>query len=195
MSKDRNNRKEQILQCLAQMLQDEPGERITTAKLAKTVGVSEAALYRHFPSKGRMFEGLFEFIEESIFSRIKLIRSEEISTAQKINKSVLLCLTFAQRNPGMCRLLLGDALQGEKDKLRARAASFFERLETEFRSMLRDGDVLHGQRTQLTQLDSAQLFLSLIEGNMHRFIRSGFRIDPLQGWDEHWGFISQHLFV
>ena len=106
-------RRQQILEALAQMLEDNPGDRITTARLAASVGVSEAALYRHFPSKAKMFDGLIEFIEETLFQRVAIILQEEDSAAARCKKMLLLLLTFAERNPGISRLLTGDALAGE----------------------------------------------------------------------------------
>src|SRR5690606_11558534 len=122
-------RRQQILEALAQMLEASPGERITTAGLARTVGVSEAALYRHFPSKSKMFEGLIEFIEETVFSRVTLILSEEPDAAVRCEKILGLLLAFAERNPGISRILTGDALAGETERLRNRVAQLYERLE------------------------------------------------------------------
>src|SRR5690625_1009353 len=124
MSKASNkvSRRQQILESLARMLEASPGARITTAALAREVGVSEAALYRHFPSKSKMFEGLIEFIEETIFTRITLILSEEQTALRSCEKILLLSLTFTARNPGITRVLTGDALTGETERLRNRVA-------------------------------------------------------------------------
>ena len=116
----RPNRKEDILQALAAMLQSHAGQRITTAALAAQVGVSEAALYRHFPSKARMFEGLIDFIEDTLLSRINAIVQEHKQTEQRIELIMQLLLIFAERNPGICRILTGDALQGEQERLQER---------------------------------------------------------------------------
>src|SRR5690606_23277804 len=140
-SSQKVSRRQQILESLARMLEASPGARITTAALAREVGVSEAALYRHFPSKSKMFEGLIEFIEETIFSRIKLILSEESSALQRIEKILYLLLTFTERNPGITRLLTGDALTGETERLRNRIAQLFERLETQFKQILREAEL------------------------------------------------------
>ena len=113
----KTSRKQEILQALATMLETQPGARITTAALARQVGVSEAALYRHFPSKAKMLEGLIEFIEESLFSRISRIMTEEPTAQARCNKLLALMLSFAELNPGMARLMVGDALQGETDRL------------------------------------------------------------------------------
>ena len=115
-------RKTQILETLAKMLETHPGQRITTASLSAAVGVSEAALYRHFPSKSKMFESLIIFIEDAIFSRITRILDEENIVVDQCEKIVWLVLSFAEKNPGLARLLNGDALAGEREKLRVRVA-------------------------------------------------------------------------
>ena len=114
----RSNRREEILQALAIMLQSNPGGRVTTAALAKQVGVSEAALYRHFPSKGKMLEGLIEYAEQTLFSRISQILQEQSEANQRCHDIILLVITFVERNPGFARLFAGDALQGETERLR-----------------------------------------------------------------------------
>src|SRR5690554_4093773 len=115
------SRREQILQALAQMLENNPGQRITTAALAREVGVSEAALYRHFPSKACMFEGLIGFIEETLFSRITLITQSDVGGVRQCEQILTLLLAFVEKNPGMARILTGDALSGETERLRVRA--------------------------------------------------------------------------
>jgi TetR/AcrR family transcriptional regulator len=135
------SRREQILQTLAHMLETKPGNRITTAALASQVGVSEAALYRHFPSKAKMFDALIEFVEESIFSRTKLIQQQNLSAAQQCQQILFLLLTFVERNPGISRLLTGEALVGEHARLRNRINQFFERLETHLKQILRQAEI------------------------------------------------------
>ncbi len=137
----KTSRKEQILQSLAQMLESGPGARITTAALAREVGVSEAALYRHFPSKARMFEGLIKFIEDTLFTRISRILQDELTTAERCEKILTLLVTFAEKNPGMTRLLVGDALTGETDRLRARISQLFDRLEAQLKQVLREAQI------------------------------------------------------
>ena len=134
----RPNRKEDILQALAAMLQSHAGQRITTAALAAQVGVSEAALYRHFPSKARMFEGLIDFIEDTLLSRINAIVQEHKQTEQRIELIMQLLLIFAERNPGICRILTGDALQGEQERLQERISALYEKLETQLKQCLRE---------------------------------------------------------
>lgn len=188
-------RKQQILQALAQMLEQNPGELITTAGLAKTVGVSEAALYRHFPSKYKMYEGLIEYIEETIFSRVARILDEEPSAASRCEKMLWLVLTFAEKNPGLARLLYGDALAGERDKLRVRVMQFFDRLNTQFRQIFREAEVKENLRTVVVPSQSAALLVALLDGKISQFARSGFRELPTGGWQEQWQAVYAGLFA
>src|SRR5690554_2689554 len=146
----RGERKQQILQQLVKMLEQNPGERITTARLAAEVGVSEAALYRHFPSKSKMFEGLIEFIETTVFSRVSLIIDDEPGALACCEKILALLLAFAERNPGITRILTGDALAGETERLRARVVQFYDRLETQLKQILREAELREGMRTRLS---------------------------------------------
>ena len=180
------SRKQQILQALAQMLEQHPGELVTTAGLAKTVGVSEAALYRHFPSKYKMYEGLIEYIEGVIFSRVTLIMDEEQTAALRCEKILWLVLVFAEKNPGLARLLYGDALAGERDKLRLRVMQFFDRLNTQLRQVFRDAEVKENLRTITAPSHSAALLVAFLDGKISQYARGGFRDAPTQGWQEQW---------
>ncbi|GAP74561.1 MULTISPECIES: nucleoid occlusion factor SlmA [Pseudoalteromonas] len=182
----RTNRKEQILQSLAQMLETSPGQRITTAKLAAEVGVSEAALYRHFPSKARMFEGLIEFIEDTLLSRINLILENEKETQSRVYNILMLLLAFAEKNPGITRILTGDALQGENERLRERIQSLFEKLETQFKQVLRERKLREGKAFASDEGTLANLFLAFVEGKMNQFVRSNFTIKPSGQFDKQW---------
>jgi len=193
--KDRNNRRQQILESLALMLEQSPGARITTAKLAKEVGVTEAALYRHFPSKGKMFEGLIEFVEESVFSRINRIMQEETTSEAKIEAILTLVLAFADKNPGICRILMGDALAGEKDRLRTRVSQFFERLETQIKRILREAAIREGKRSTLVASKASNLLVAMVEGRIHQFVRTEFKQSPLDGWNDQWAYLSTGLLV
>lgn len=187
----KNSRRQQILETLAMELENSPGERITTAGLAKAVGVSEAALYRHFPSKAKMFEGLIEFIEETIFSLINRILQEETSAHARCEKLAQVLLGFAERNPGISRLLTGDVLTGETERLRQRVDKFYERLETQIKQILREGEM--NKELQPGQPVSAQanLLLAVIEGRINQFVRSGFKRSPLQMWDAQWPSLAR----
>jgi TetR/AcrR family transcriptional regulator len=188
------NRKEEILQALATMLETQPGARITTAALAKQVGVSEAALYRHFPSKAKMLEGLIDFIEESLFSRISRIITEEPTAQARCNKLLTLMLTFAELNPGMARLLVGDALQGENDRLRSRIRQVFDRLETQLRLILREWSMTRVPGPELGSAPAANLLLSAAEGRINQFVRSEFRAMPTSSWAEQWAALERAVF-
>ncbi|MBR9912601.1 MAG: nucleoid occlusion factor SlmA [Gammaproteobacteria bacterium] len=193
-SSNKVSRREQILQALAHMLEVAPGARITTAALAREVGVSEAALYRHFPSKSKMFEGLLEFIEETIFSRVTLILAEPNPALEKCNKILLLLLSFTERNPGITRLLTGDALTGETERLRARVVQFFERLETQIKQILREAEVREGLRPIIPVTAAANLLLVTAEGKIAQFVRSEFKRGPTQLWEEQWPVLVSGFF-
>lgn len=192
--KEKLSRKEQILQVLAGMLEDNLGERITTAKLANEVGVTEAALYRHFPSKSKMYEGLVEFIEETVFTRITRIKQDELSSIDKLQKILTLVLAFAERNQGMCRILAGDALAGESSKVRARAEQFFQRLETELKQVIKEGEASESRARRLSPAASANLLLVNVEGRIHQFVRSEYKIKPTAHWVGHWPILASGLF-
>ncbi len=190
----KSNRRQEILQAFAQMLENKPGSRITTAALAAEVGVSEAALYRHFPSKGKMLEGLLEFIEESLFSRINRILAEEPTAQQRCRMVLWLLLSFAERNPGLARLILGDALQGETERLRSRVRQLFDRLETQLRLILREWAVTRVPGPELGSSAGANLMLSAAEGRINQFVRSEFRALPTTGWEEQWQALERAIF-
>jgi TetR/AcrR family transcriptional regulator len=184
MSPRKSQRRQQILQALAQMLEASPGERITTAGLAREVGVSEAALYRHFPSKSKMFEGLIEFIEETLFSRINIILAEESLALGRCEKMLGLLLGFTERNPGITRILTGDALAGETERLHVRVAQLYDRFETQLKQVLREAEMREGLRPVLPVNTAANLLLSAAEGRISQYVRSGFQRSPTENWNE-----------
>jgi TetR/AcrR family transcriptional regulator len=185
-SAEKMSRRDQILQSLAHMLETDPGARITTAKLASAVGVSEAALYRHFPSKAKMFEGLIAFIEETLFSRITLILKDINSASERCEKTMGLILGFAEKNPGMCRLLSGDALAGETDRLRQRIHQVFDRIELQFKQILREAEVREGLLPQRSAAASANLLTAVLEGRIRQYVRTEFSTKPTEYWDQQW---------
>lgn len=192
---NKKSRRQQILEALAVMLEESPGARITTAALAKQVGVSEAALYRHFPSKSKMFEGLIEFIEESIFSRISLILAEESDTFTRCEKILHLVLAFAERNPGITRILTGDALAGETERLRQRVAQLFERIETQLRQLLREAELREGLHFGLSVSATVNVMTAVVEGKIAQFVRSEFRAQPTESWKEQWPYLIKGFVV
>ncbi|MEE3189481.1 MAG: nucleoid occlusion factor SlmA, partial [Pseudomonadota bacterium] len=173
---EKMSRRDQILQALAHMLESNPGGRITTASLAKEVGVSEAALYRHFPSKAKMFEGLITFIEDTLFSRINMILKDIDGAQQRCEKTLGLLLTFAEKNPGMCRLLSGDALAGETERLRQRIDQVFDRFELQFKQILREAEVREGLVPQQSPTALANLLTAVIEGRIRQYVRTEFSV-------------------
>ena len=191
---DKISRRDNILQVLAQMRQENPGGRVTTATLAEQVGVSEAALYRHFPSKARMFEGLIRFIEDTLFSRINRIINDGSSALNQCEKILFLTLTFAEKNPGITRVLNGDALAGETDRLRVQVSQIFERLETQLKQLLREAELKEGLRTRQSVTATANLLLAFTEGKISQYIRTDFKRLPTESWPEQWLLLKDNLF-
>ena len=188
------SRKEQILHSLAHELEKSPGERITTAGLAKAVGVSEAALYRHFASKAKMFEALIAFAEDSVFSRINRILEEQKSTKLRSAQVFYLALMFADKNPGITRVLLGDALVGETERLQTRVDQFFSRLESQFKQILREASLRQAMEVTIPIDSACTLIVSVIEGRMHQYLRTHFKRSPVTQWEEHWELLEKSLF-
>ena len=174
-------RRVQILQALATMLEQPGAERITTAALAAKLDVSEAALYRHFASKAQMFEGLIEFIESSVFTLINQIMERDADAAQKAARMVTLVLQFGEKNPGMTRVMVGDALVFENERLQQRMNQFFDRIESSLRQVLRDA--AQAQQSATPTVDAqvrAALLVSFVQGRLQRHARSGFKRSALE---------------
>ena len=177
-------RRAQILQTLAAMLEQPGAERITTAALAARLGVSEAALYRHFASKAQMFEGLIDFIEGSVFTLINQITDREPSGLQQASKVVTLLLQFGEKNPGMTRVMVGDALVFEHDRLVARMNQFFDRIESQLRQSLRNAGDAAGSLTASVDANArASVLTSFAVGRLQRYARSGFKRQPTEHLD------------
>lgn len=189
-----SSRSQQILEALAQQLESHPGQRITTAALAKQVGVSEAALYRHFPSKARMFEALIEFIEDTIFGLINRILEQHSNAQDRCQHILAMLLGFSAKNPGLSRILVGDALTGENDRLRVRISQFYNRLETQLKQILREAESKNELPVGHPSAAIANLLLALCEGRMNQFVRSGFQHAPLERWEQQWSLLAPSLF-
>ncbi len=190
----KSNRREEILQALAMMLESSEGaSRITTAKLAKQVGVSEAALYRHFPSKARMFEGLIEFIEDGLFSHINIILEKDQNTLQHLRNITLFILAFAEQNPGLSRIMSGHALMFENDQLRTRINQLFKRIETQLKQIIRERKVREGDEFPIGEDELSSILIAHIEGNLNHFIRSDFNYKPTKHFDAYWSLLSAQL--
>jgi TetR/AcrR family transcriptional regulator len=177
-------RRIQILQALAAMLELPGAERVTTAALAARLQVSEAALYRHFASKAQMFEGLIEFIETSVFSLLNQITDGPHPPLDKARRMITVLLQFAERNPGMARVMVGDALVFENDRLHQRMNLFFDKVEASLRQVLRDAAVAQSSATPSVDAQvQASLWVSFVVGRLQRFARSGYKRSPLEHLD------------
>ena len=177
-------RRVQILETLATMLQEPGAERVTTAALAAKLDVSEAALYRHFASKAQMFEGLIEFIEQSVFTLVNQIVERETDPRVQVQKVLAVLLQFGEKNPGMTRVMVGDALVFENDRLTARMNQFFERIESQLRQSLRQ--IAEGAGSQTPTVDAnaqASALTAFAIGRLQRFARSGFKKSPTEHLD------------
>jgi TetR/AcrR family transcriptional regulator len=171
-------RKQQILEALVKMLESPKREKITTAALAAKLDVSEAALYRHFSGKAQMFEGLIEFIEQSIFGLVNKITTEETDGLKQIRRILTIMLLFAEKNPGMTRVLIGDALVNEDDSLQQRINQFFDRIESTLKQSLRIAETQTKRR--LEPEAQANLLLCFVMGRWHQFAKSGFKRKPTE---------------
>ncbi len=177
-------RRIQILQTLAGMLEQPGAERITTAALAAKLDVSEAALYRHFASKAQMFEGLIEFIESSVFTLVNQINERESDAAVQVRKVLTVLLQFGEKNPGMVRVMVGDALVFENDRLLTRMNQFFDRIESQLRQSLRAAAEAAGSATPTVDANAqASVLTAFAVGRLQRYARSGFKRSPTEHLD------------
>jgi len=175
-------RRLQILQTIAAMLQEGAAEKVTTAALAAKLSLSEAALYRHFASKAQMFEGLLDFIEETVFSLINQIESRSTPAAVKAREIVLMLLNFAEKNPGMTRVLIGDAIVNEDARLQTRVNQLLERVEASLRQCAR----LHSAEAHMAASDptlQSSLAMAYVQGRWLQFAKSGFKKRPSESAD------------
>lgn len=171
-------RKQQILETLAKMLESPKREKITTAALAARLEVSEAALYRHFAGKAQMFDGLIEFIEQSLFGLINKITGEEPDGLKQVRRMLTVMLLFAEKNPGMTRVLIGDALVNEDDRLQARINQLFDRVESTLKQSLRIAETQSGRK--LDPESQANLLICFVIGRWHQYAKSGFKRKPME---------------
>ncbi|HBD13225.1 MAG TPA: nucleoid occlusion factor SlmA [Porticoccaceae bacterium] len=193
MARRKASRREQILAALAELLETAPHERITTAALAKHLGVSEAALYRHFPSKARMYEGLLEFVEDTIFTNVRAVLNTEPTIEAQCQGILTVFLTFCEKNPGITRILIGDALVGESERLHTRAAQILERLETQLKQAFREASVRERKLTMLSVAETSEMLVAMVEGKVRLFVRSGFKRLPSTHWPAQWRYLSSQL--
>jgi TetR/AcrR family transcriptional regulator len=187
-----------ILQVLARMLENPKGEKVTTAALAKELDVSEAALYRHFASKAQMFEGLIEFIEQTLFGLVNKITAEEDDGLKQIQAILSSLLGFAEKNPGMTRVLVGDALVNEDERLQGRINQLHDRLEATLKQCLRvagtQGQAAPAGATEADSADPApraNLLLCYVIGRWQQYAKSGFKRMPSELWDKQWPLLAR----
>ena len=179
-------RKQQILETLAKMLETPKREKITTAALAARLDVSEAALYRHFANKAQMFEGLIVFIEETIFGLINKISAEETEGLRQVQRIVTMLLVFAEKNPGMTRVLIGDALVNEDEKLQLRINQLYDRIEVTLKQSLRIAETQTGNKTEAEA--HANLMMCYVMGRWQQYAKSGFKRKPTE-------FVQQQIVL
>jgi TetR/AcrR family transcriptional regulator len=177
-------RKTQILQLIAQMLESPKGEKITTAAMAKKLDVSEAALYRHFASKAQMFEGLIEFIESSLLGLINKITGEETQGLKQIQSMIGMMLAFAKQNPGMTRVLIGDALVNEDERLQVRINALIDKLEAALKQAVRIAVTQNELPAAHDVAAQANVLICYVTGRWHQFAKSGFKKNPVEGFDK-----------
>jgi len=170
-------RRQQILQTLASMLEQPGAERVTTASLAARIGVSEAALYRHFASKAQMFEGLIDFVDQSVIGLIRQVTDREPVGPNQAARILALLIQFAEKNPGMCRVMTGDALVLEHERLQERINLLFDKIESQLRQSLRETNAASATPTVDTQVQ-ASVLVAFMQGRLQRFVRSGFKRLP-----------------
>ena len=187
------DRKQQILMALAEMLEETPDTRITTARIGAAVGVSEAALYRHFPSNRTMYAALLEFAEDTLFSLIGRVPGEQAGALDQCHRLLCIYLEFCEKNPGITRLLTGRALTGESMRLHQQVEQLYQRLETQLKQYLREADMREQLRIRLPVATAANLLMAAAEGRVSQFCRSNFRRSPLEGWIDQWTHLTDGL--
>ncbi len=195
MAAKTGERKDQILQTLAEMLERPAGEKITTAALAARLRVSEAALYRHFKSKAQMFEGLIEFIEQTLFALVNKITAEEKSGLRQLEAIISVLLGFAQKNRGMTRVLIGDALVNEDERLQARINQLHDRLEAVLKQALRFGVTQNEIAAEVDIGAHANVLMCFVTGRWHQFAKSGFKRDPAELWAKQWRLLMEGVIA
>jgi TetR/AcrR family transcriptional regulator len=179
-----------ILQTIAQMLESPAGDKVTTALLARQLDVSEAALYRHFASKAQMFEGLIEFIESSLFAVINQIDADEAVGLRQVELVMVTLLAFAQKNKGLTRVLIGDALVHENPRLQARINQLIDRVEASLKQSLRIAATQGALPENHDVAAHADALICHAIGRWHRFVKSGFKENPLAAWPTQWQLLA-----
>ena len=194
MAKEKVSRKIQIMQTLASMLEDREPVKITTAELAKRTNITEAAIYRHFPSKRRIYQELVEFFEDSIFPRIASIKKES-APDEVAGNIVMLILTFCDKNKGISKILNREALSVDESKIEDKVNLLFDRLALEIKQSFQNYEKETKNKLSLNASSAADLVVSCLEGQIQIFIRSKFKRDITHSWNEHWQIIKKAIFI
>ena len=194
MAKEKVSRKIQIMQTLASMLEDREPVKITTAELAKRTNITEAAIYRHFPSKRRIYQELVEFFEDSIFPRIASIKKDSASD-EVAGNIVMLILTFCDKNKGISKILNREALSVDEYKIEDKVNLLFDRLTLEIKQSFQNYEKETKNKLSLNAGSAADLVVSCLEGQIQIFIRSKFKRDITHSWNEHWQIIKKAIFI
>jgi TetR/AcrR family transcriptional regulator len=194
MSKDKVSRKIQIMQTLASMLEEREPVKITTAELAKRTNITEAAIYRHFPSKRKIYQELVEFFEDSIFPRIASIKKDS-PPEEVAGNIVMLVLTFCEKNKGISKILNREALSVDEAKIENKVDLIFDRLALEIKQSFQNYEKETKNKLSLNASSAADLIVSCLEGQIQIFIRSKFKRDILRSWNEHWQIIKKAIFI
>ena len=194
MAKEKVSRKIQIMQTLASMLEDREPVKITTAELAKRTNITEAAIYRHFPSKRRIYQELVEFFEDSIFPRIASIKKDS-APDEVAGNIVMLILTFCDKNKGISKILNREALSVDESKIEDKVNLLFDRLALEIKQSFQNYEKETKNKLSLSAGSAADLVVSCLEGQIQIFIRSKFKRDITHSWNEHWKIIKKAIFI
>ena len=194
MAKEKVSRKIQIMQTLASMLEDREPVKITTAELAKRTNITEAAIYRHFPSKRRIYQELVEFFEDSIFPRIASIKKDS-APDEVAGNIVMLILTFCDKNKGISKILNREALSVDESKIEDKVNLLFDRLALEIKQSFQNYEKETKNKLSLNAGSAADLVVSCLEGQIQIFIRSKFKRDITLSWNEHWQIIKKAIFI
>ena len=194
MAKEKVSRKIQIMQTLASMLEDREPVKITTAELAKRTNITEAAIYRHFPSKRRIYQELVEFFEDSIFPRIASIKKDS-APDEVAGNIVMLILTFCDKNKGISKILNREALSVDESKIEDKVNLLFDRLALEIKQSFQNYEKETKNKLSLNAGSAADLIVSCLEGQIQIFIRSKFKSDITHSWNEHWQIIKKAIFI
>jgi len=193
MATDKKERKLIILQSLAGMLEERDSVKITTAELAKRSEISEAAIYKHFPSKRKIFEELVIFFEDNIFPRISMMK-KEINPQDLSGNIIALVLNFCDKNKGFSKILTREAFTADESKINEKVSIVFDKLNLEIKQSLQEFEKVNKKKINLNITVASDLLLACLEGQIQSFVRSKFKKDINQSWKEQWDFLAKVIY-